>query len=87
MLFAFADAVVPTLPAAEPLAVPAEVEPVAVASFMMSVLKAEPVAAVTVLLAPMPFTVTSFELASEVADLANEPEIVPESERLELMFS
>ena len=86
MLFAFADAVVPTLPAAEPLAVPAEV-PEAVADLVMSVLKAEPVAAVTVLLAPMPFTVTSFELASEVADLANEPEIVPESERLELMFS
>ena len=86
MLFAFAEAVVPTLPAAEPLAVPAEV-PVAVADLVMSVLKAEPVAAVTVLLAPMPFTVTSFELASEVADLANEPEIVPESERLELMFS
>ena len=90
MLFALADAVVLTLPAAEPLAVPADppvVGGVKLGSLSILVLNADPVAAVTVLSAPMPFTVTSFELASAADDLANEPEIVPESERLELMFS
>ena len=64
MLFALADAVVLTLPEAEPLAVPApSLTPV---PFVMSEVKAEPAAAVTVLSAPMPFTVTSLLLLSPV---------------------
>ena len=90
MLFALADAVVLTLPEAEPLAVPApSLTPV---PFVMSEVKAEPAAAVTVLSAPMPFTVTSLLLlspvvASVVADLAKEPEMVPWSDKAELVLS
>ena len=90
MLFALADAVVLTLPEAEPLAVPApSLTPV---PFVMSEVKAEPAAAVTVLSAPMPFTVTSLLLlspvvASVVAVLAKEPEMVPEPVKAELVLS
>ena len=79
MLLAFADAVVLTLPAAEPLAVPADelvsvllVSPVllvfvvlskfapvpAIDPFSISAEKADPAAAVMVLSAPIPLTVT-----------------------------
>lgn len=90
MLFAFAEAFVLTLPAAEPLAVPADppvVGGVNAASLSMLVLNADPAAAVTVLSAPIPLTVTSLLLLSAWLLFSKEPEIVPLSDSEELMFS
>ena len=70
-----AVAVVPTEPAAEPLAVPAPV--LAPDPFLMSLLKVDASADVIFALVPMPLTVTSLLFPSVAKDFAKEPLIVP----------